>query len=423
METQKITNLLNKSDLDSKKFVTRKWYIIDSQTTPPYGIGYPIKFDTKVIKPNLCDYSEAYILVKGNIQNKPANSSVCFKNCAPFRTCSSYINEEFLETAKEIDVTMPMYNLLEYSDNYEDSTGSLYHFKRSEITTGDSNNADITVANSKPFAYRAGFVGDVVNNVELVEPLKYKSNFFRSLEMPLINCKIHLELEWDRNCFLCSDDGAGNNSVTFQITDTKLYAPIITLSTKDTTHLTNLLSEGFKRSIFWNKYKIERHTVDANNNNHWRALLDASFQGVNRLFVLAFNVTAGDAGLVSREVYRKYYLPRVDIKKYNVLIDGRNFYDQAINSQIKKYDEVRKVVLGKGDDYTTGCLLDYAFFKKNDQIIAVDLSKQKELDADPRSIQQIEFIGIVDTASDIYTILEESKDTVLEFFKSTANII
>ena len=347
METQKITNLLNKSDLHSNKFVTKKWYIINSQTTPPYNVGYSIKLDTKVIKPNLCDYSEAYILVKGNIQNKPANSSICFKNCATFRTCSSYINDESLETTKEIDVTMPMYNLLEYSDNYEHSTGSLYHFKRSEITTEDDNNADITVANSKPFAYRASLVGDAVNNVELVVPLKYISNFFRSLEMQLINCKIHLELEWDPNYLLCSNNAAGNNNATFQITDTKLYVPIVTLSTKDTTHLTNLLSEGFKRSVFWNKYKIERHTVAANANNHWCALLDASFQGGNRLFVLAFNALAGDAGLVNREGYRKYYLPRVDIKKYNVLIDGRNFYDQAINSQIKKYDEVRKSCIRK----------------------------------------------------------------------------
>ena len=390
METQKITNLLNKSDLDSKRFVTKKWYTIDSQTNPPYNVGYPIKFDTKVIKPNLCDYSEAYILVKGNIQNKPDNSSVCFKNCAPFRTCSSYINDEFLETAKELDVTMPMYNLL---DNYEYSTGSFYHFKRSEITAGDDNNTDIT--NS----YRASLVGNAINNVELVVPLKYTSNFFRSLEMPLINCKIHLELQWDPNCLLCSDDAAGNNNATFQITDTKLYVSIVTLSTKDTIHLTNLLSEGFKRSVFMNEYKVKRYTVAANANNHWRGLLDASFEGVNRLFVLAFNVTAGDAGLVNRESYRKYYLPRVDIKNYNVLIDGRNFYDQAINSLIRKYDEVRKVALGKGDDYTTGCLLDYAYFKKNYQIIAVDLSKQKELDA------------------------EKSKETVLEFFKGTAKII
>ena len=189
METQKITNLLNKSDLDSKKFVTKKWCIINSQTTPPYNIGYSNKFDTKVIKPNLRDYSEAYILVKGNIQNKPANSSVCFKNCAPFRKCTWHINDEFLETAEELDINTPMYNLLEYSDNYEDSTGSLYHFKRSEITTGDDKNADVTVANSKPFSYRASLVGDAVNNVELVVPLKYISNFFRRLEMPLETAK------------------------------------------------------------------------------------------------------------------------------------------------------------------------------------------------------------------------------------------
>ena len=183
------------------------------------------------------------------------------------------------------------------------------------------------------------------------------------------------------------------------------------------------MSEGFQRSVFWNECKVKRHTVAAYANNHWRALLDASFEVVNRLFVLAFNVTAGDAGLVNKEGYRKYYLPRVDIKKYNVLIDGRNFYDQAINSQLRKYDEIRKVALGNGDDYTTGCLLDYVYFKKNYQIIAVDLSKQKKLDADPRSIQQIEFIGIVDTASDVYTILEKSKETVLEFFKGTAKIM
>ena len=134
--------------------------------------------------------------------------------------------------------------------------------------------------------------------------------------MLLINCKIRLELECDPNCLLCSNNAAAGNNLTFQITDTKLYVPIVSLSTKDTTHLTNLLSEGFKRSVFWNKYKIERHTVAANANNHWRALLDASFQSVNILFVLAFNAAAGNSGLVNREGYRKYYLPRVDIKQY-----------------------------------------------------------------------------------------------------------
>ena len=156
METQKISNLLNKTDLDSKKFTTRKWYIIDSQTNGNYAPANQIKFDTKVIKPNLCDYSEAYILVTGTITNRNAASGniVCFKNCEPFRTCTSRINDEYLEETKDLDIVMPMCNLIEYLDNYKESTGSLYHFKRDEITTGDAN-ADIGAANvqSTPFTY------------------------------------------------------------------------------------------------------------------------------------------------------------------------------------------------------------------------------------------------------------------------------
>ena len=111
-----------------------------------------------------------------------------------------------------------------------------------------------------------------------------------------------------------------------------------------------------------------------------------SFQGVNRLFVLAFNNTDGN-NRVKRDVSRKYFLPRVNITNYNVLIDGRNFYGQPISDQIRKYDEIRKITTGKGDDCTTGCLLDYQYFKDHYQLIAVDLSRQKELDADPRATQ------------------------------------
>ena len=136
--------------------------------------------------------------------------------------------------------------------------------------------------------------------------------------------------------------------------------------------------------------------------------------------VLAFNNTDGNANQVQRNSHRKYFLPRVDITNYNVLIDGRNVYDQSINDQIKKYDEIRKIATGKGDDYTTGCLLDYQYFKNHDQLIAVDLSKQKELDADPRAIQQIEFYGILKTNSRVCTVLEKSKETVFEFYKGTA---
>ena len=121
--------------------------------------------------------------------------------------------------------------------------------------------------------------------------------------------------------------------------------------------------------------KIETKNLD--NNNVTRFPLDASFQGVNRLFVIAYNNTNGNANQVERSVHRKYFLPRVDIPNYNVLIDGRNFYDQPINDQIKKYDEIRKIATGKGDDYITGCLLDCQYFKNHYQLIAVDLSKKR----------------------------------------------
>ena len=147
-------------------------------------------------------------------------------------------------------------------------------------------------------------------------------------------------------------------------------------------------------------------------------------------FVLPFTAAADAVNNLSAEQvnennknnYWRFYLPRTNITNYNV-IDGRNVYDQPINSDERQYDELRKVTLGKEDDYTTGCLLDYAYFKRDYKIIAVDLSKQKELDADLRAIQQIEFTGTVANSSSVMTVLEESKETVLEFFKGTAKVI
>ena len=338
MESQKIVNLLSNNDIESQKFTTRKWYIINDQNNKQYGQGdendSTIKFETKVIKPSLFDYSDAYILVSGNIKNKAANASVTFKNCAPFTKCITHINDEHLETAENVDIIMPMYNLLEYSDNYEESSGSLYQFKRDEPPP---NNDDVSVDTSPSFKYKSNLLGNEVN-VKIAVPLKYLSNFFRSLEMPLINCKIHLELNWTRNCVLSIADGNGGD-VSFKITETKLYVPIVTLTTKDNVDLTKQLNEGFKRSVYWNKYVSKIETKAADNNNVTRFLLDASFQGVNRLFVLAFNNIDNDVNEVKRNSYKKHFLPRVDITKYNVLIDGRNFYDQPISDQIRKYDE------------------------------------------------------------------------------------
>ena len=346
MESQKIINLLDSNDNESQKFATKRWYIINDQNTGnnAYGNGEDgttIKFETKVIKPNLCDYSDAYILVTGNIQNKPPNSVVAFKNCAPFRTCDVTINDEHVEKAEDLDIVMPMYNLLEYSDHYQNSTGSLYQFKRDEPPDDNANVGNATTSLVYKSKLIKGTDDHNVNNVKLVVPLKYVSNFSRSVELPVVNCKIDLELTSCKDCIISSADAAAGQVVSFMITNAKLYVPIVTLSTKDNTNLTKQLNEGFKRTIYWNQYMSQPFPETPHKKTGiTRFALDTAFQGVNKLFVLAFEDTRANdpaidannpapqnlaANRVIRNSYKKYFVPRVDITSYNVLIDGRNF--------------------------------------------------------------------------------------------------
>ena len=251
METQKIVNLLNGSGNNNSKFATKKWYIIDSESNGNYSQNDEIKFLTRSIESSLCDYSDAYILVTGNITATPNNAAtqVVFKNCAPFEKCRTEINETFIDEATHINITMPMYNLIEYSDDYSDTSGSLWQFKRDEIV----NNAGVTSDNNAPsFKYKANLTGNTENNgtkngVKIAVPLKYLSNFWRSLEMLLINCKVELSLKWYERCLLTA-----TTTVTFRITDAKLYVPIVTVSIEDNSKLTKLLNGGFKRPIYWN---------------------------------------------------------------------------------------------------------------------------------------------------------------------------
>ena len=196
-----------------------------------------------------------------------------------------------------------------------------------------------------------------------------------------------------------------------------------TLSTKDNVNLTKHLSDGFKRSAYWNSYHAILAKVIEKGKNICE-ILSVSFHCVKILFVLACFIAADDSNNeVGVKGNRMYSLPRGQSKNFNVLIYGRNFYDQPIDELIKQYDKVRKVSTGKGDDCNTGCLLAYAYFKDNYRIIAVDLSKQKALDAD----QQIVFQGVVGGAHNtkirLYTILEKSKETVLKFNKGTAKVL
>ena len=187
------------------------------------------------------------------------------------------------------------------------------------------------------------------------------------------------------------------------------------------------MSNEFKRSIYWNSYQTIPAKV-INKGTTVYELLSTLFQGVKRLFVLAFIIAAdganNEAGI---ENNRKYFLPREKIEKYNVLIDRRNFYGQTINDLIYQYDEERKVSIGQGDDYTIECLLDYAYLKDNYRLIAVDVNKQKALDADPRAIQQIVFQGVGgeadNTKAKLYTILEKLNETILEFYEGTVKVL
>ena len=194
--------------------------------------------------------------------------------------------------------------------------------------------------------------------------------------MPLINCKIELSLNWIENCVLTSSDNA--NKAIFKITDTKVYVPVVTLSAEYNAKLSKLLRGGFKRTVYWNEYKVIGNKIveiAANNEEKYiRELFDSGCQGVKRLFVLAYNNKEGD-NKVSVDSYKKYFLPRVKIENYNIGIGGKNFYDQPINDTIKQYDEIREISTGQGDDYTTGFLLDFSYFEKNYRLIAADLSK------------------------------------------------
>ena len=262
------------------------------------------------------------------------------------------------------------------------------------------------------FKFEAKITGqtgdDGTKDVEIMVPLKYLINFWRTLEMPLINCEVNLILTWSSTCVLITTN-IPNQNATFAITDTKLYVRVVNLSTQENTKFLQQLKSGFKRVINWNKYLSKPELLAQNPNlNH---LIEPNFQGVNRLFVLAFENDD------DRTSYDEYYLPTVEIKDYNIMINGENIFDQPIKNNKVTYENIRNIATGQGDDYTTGCLLDYSYFTDTYKVIAVDLSKQQALDADPRAIQQINFTANLDRAGNtrVYFNLEEAKETILDF--------
>ena len=251
MEYQKIANFTDDNTQNQpSKFRTRNWIEKNDESRGAYNVNSQLKFKTTMLKSSLCDYSDAYILLKGTItvNNTAAagaaanntNKKVIFKNCAPFTNCISEINNTQIDNAKDIDIVMPIYNLIEYSDNYAKTTGSLWQYCK-DIPARNAN-GDIAIFaennTTESFKFKAKITGQTGNNgtkdVEIIVPLKYLSNFWRTLEMPLINCEVNLILTWSSSCVIIST-AIRNQNATFVITDTKLFVPVVTLSTQGNT--------------------------------------------------------------------------------------------------------------------------------------------------------------------------------------------
>ena len=239
------------------------------------------------------------------------------------------INNTLIDNAEDLDIVIPIYNLIEYCKKYRKSTGSLWNYYRDEPNSVAVRNINYSIKDSKPFDYKTSITGKLEGNmvekddVEIVMPLKYLSNFWRTLDIPLINCEVSLTLTWSGNCVITSKETreadhdadpavAGINNTTnsvFKITDCKLYVPVDTLSAEDDNKLLEQLKTGFKRTIKWNKYRSEMS--NQTENNVLNCLIDPTFANVNRLFVLSFEDED------DRTSFSKYYVPKVEIKDFN----------------------------------------------------------------------------------------------------------
>ena len=251
---------------------------------------------------------------------------------------------------------------------------SYYRDEPSELIIGDGDNAlNISIRNSKSFDYKTEITGsldagkDEKEDVTIPIPLKYLGNFWRSLDIPLINCEITLILSWYKECVLVGrafrgpPAAAANriNSPTdakFEITDCKLYVPVVTLSAENDNKLLEQLKSGFRTTIKWNKYMSQMSNQNKNNNLNY--LIDPAFSNFNRLFALSFENED------DRISYYKYYMPSVEIKDYNVLIDGNASFELPIKNIEKTYEKIIQITDHSGY-YTRGNLLDYKYFKEH----------------------------------------------------------
>ena len=317
MEFNKTDKLLDgETDVNVPRFITQKWVEVHDQSNNDSGVSKPIRFKNPMLRSDLCDYSEAYVWVRGIATQVDANHNdnydrrLNFKNNAPFSSCISKINGKLVENAEDLDVVMPVYNLLEYSKNYQKTSGSMFNYYRDEPNEASGpplvNPVNISIRFSKSFDYKTKITGSFAtgNNekeVTIAIPLKHLGNFWRNLDIPLINCEISLNLIWYNKCALvgrgytaaAAAAAAGPPAVagvesptneTFRVASCKLYVPVVTLSAKNDNKLLEKLKSGFTKTIKWNKYMSKISTQARNDNLNY--LIDPTFRNVNMYYLL-----------------------------------------------------------------------------------------------------------------------------------------
>ena len=321
-----------------------------------------------------------------------------------------------------------MYNLLEYNKNYRKTTGNSWDYYRDE----PSNSLP---SDSESFKYKTNIVqktpekNDSLTNAKVVIALKHLSNFWKSLNIPLINCEVGLILTWPKNCVLAdmtTRNAQGDSPATVapsgakcKIADTKLHVPVVTLSKENDIKLLEQLKSGYKKTIKWNKYRSQMTVHPQNNNLNY--LIDPTFTNVNRLFILSFQRIAGENNTTKdyRDSSSHYYVPNVRKKGFNVLIDGKSFFDLPVKNEEETYEKI--IDMSNNNDYTTGNLLGFVYFKRNYKLIAIDSSKQTKL----KDLQQISFIGrLLNTrGATTFFIIEKSEEKTFSFSQNSATII
>ena len=264
--------------------------------------------------------------------------------------------------------------------------------------------------------------------VETAVPLKNLSNLWETLDIPLINCELSLALSWSEICVITRlekrlvtaaqgdnpavyDDSPTN--ATFKVTDCKLHVPVVTLSAENEIKLLQQLKTGFKRTIKWNKYRSEISNQTKNNNLNY--LIDPTFTNVNRLFALSFENEK------DRTSFSKYYVPKVEIKDINVLIDGKPFFEIPVKNKEEAYEQITE--MSKNNDYKTGNLLDCEYFKDHYQLIAIELSKQIKLENFDLE-QKISFSGrLEESNATMFFIIEKKEETTFDFSRKSLVVV